>query len=528
MYPILPKTNGPVVAGEGRVAVPETFAVAYNGFDPLCTRAYFARTGSREAAEPVWITLGKETMEAEAYRLQVTSDGVTVAAATETGVIWALTTLFQLGMADGTVPVCTLSDAPKHGHRGLSFDCVRHFFPVDAVKNVIEQLALVKMNVLHWHLTDAEGWRVESKVFPKLHETSDQYYTQEQIRDIVDFAGERGVEIIPEIDMPGHSTAFLAAYPHLSCTGEEVHIGTPSTLILCAGKESTYEFLEKLLEEVCDLFPCNRFHIGGDEAVKSAWRNCPHCRKRMEEEGLENLEELQGWFTVRVQKMLRSHGKEMVCWNDVLKAKTRPQQMLPQYWTLQHAESMMEYYLTGGKFIYSEMFELYLDYPHSMNSLKKVYSCNPHIYNVDCTEAPGLVGLEACLWSEHIPTPEKLYKRLFPRCQALAENAWSRERDYEDFKARLKPILAYAQAQGITGVEESGWDPTGEEKIEDAIQYLKGMFGLVASATSGEAAGMLEEMGLSMDVIIQMMSLFFEQDEIPRVMAELKAMFTNG
>lgn len=528
MYPILPKPNGSVNMDARRIRIPEVFAVDYHDFDPMCASAYYARTGSKPADSPTWITLHKqETMDAEAYRLDVTEMGVTVTAATENGVIWALTTLFQLGVADGTVPVCTVEDAPKHGHRGLSFDCIRHFFPVSAVKTVIEQLSLVKMNVLHWHLTDSEGWRIESKVFPKLHGTSNEYYTQEEIRQIVAFAAERGVEIIPEIDMPGHSTAFLAAYPHLSCTGEEVKIGMPTLLILCAGKESTYEFLEMLLDEVCALFPSKRFHIGGDEAVKAAWKNCPHCRKRMEDEGLENVEELQGWFTVRVNEMLRARGKEMVCWNDVLKAKTRPEHILPQYWTMQHVQSMLEYFATGGKFVYSDMFELYLDYPHSMNSLKKVYTCKPHLYNVDCSEAPGLVGLEACLWSEHVYTPEQLYRRLFPRCQALAENAWSRELDYDDFKIRLKAVLDYARTQGVEGVAEDGWDPTGEAKIQEAVEYLKKMFGMVASVASGDASTMLEEMGLSMDTIIQMGSLFFEKDEIPTVMGVLQSMFAQ-
>lgn len=526
MFPIIPKPNGAVTCNENQISVPKAFTINCGEFERWCTDAYYTRTGSQIGGS-VWITLKKDpALAAEAYTLSVSEAGVTVTAATETGVVWALATLFQLGLKDGVLPCCTIADSPKQKHRGLMLDCVRHFFPVEAVKAVIEQLSLVKMNVLHWHLTDIEGWRIESKVFPRLHATSPDYYTHQQIREILEYARVRGVEIIPEIDMPGHSTAFLAAYPELSCTGEEVHIGQPTSLILCAGQERTYDFISKLLDEVCALFPSDRFHIGGDEAVKSAWKSCPHCQKKMAEEGLENVEELQGYFTVRLEQMLSQRGKQMVCWNDVLKAKHRPQNMLPQYWTMQHVQSMMEYFATGGEFIYSEMFEFYLDYPHSMNSLSKIYNCKPHIYNVDCSQAPGLVGSEVCLWSEHVYAPEQLYKRLFPRCQALAENAWSRDLDYADFQQRLTAFLPYLDNQGIAYVTADWWDPQGEAKLEDAFAYLQGMFGMISSTAGNADAGkMLEEMGLSTDTIIQMMSMFFTQEEMPIVMERMGAMF---
>ena len=323
------------------------------GFAPWCLEALEARlhraVRPAQAGERPWLRLVRdETLPAEGYRFRAEKDGVTVSAAAELGVVWALTTLAELAEAPEGLAPCEIEDAPRYGHRGLSLDCSRHFFPAEEVKKIIEQLARVKMNVLHWHLVDDQGWRIESHRFPLLHETSGAYYTQEQIREIVEFARVRGVEIIPEIDLPGHTTALLAAYPQYSCAGKPVELrqhGGIFDVILCAGKDETFAFLEELLGEICPLFPSPRFHIGGDEAPKTEWKKCPHCKARMESLGLTDYEDLQGWFTNRVTDILKKYGKRAICWNDTLEAKDPDTGNQVQFWTTQHEKPVPAFIL---------------------------------------------------------------------------------------------------------------------------------------------------------------------------------------
>ncbi|MDR0910858.1 MAG: family 20 glycosylhydrolase, partial [Spirochaetaceae bacterium] len=208
-------------------------------------------------------------------------------------------------------------------HRGFHLDCARHFYAVDEVKKIINEAAIAGANVFHWHLTDDQGWRIESKQFPKLQAINPEYYTQNDLKAVVDFADTKGVEVIPEIELPGHTRSLLVAYPEFSCTGESVELATKGGIydvILCPGKDSMFAFLEELLNEVCALFPGLRFHIGGDEAPKNKWHDCPDCRKRMEQEGLQDYEDLQGYFTNRVNAIIKKNGKKAICWNDSLVA----------------------------------------------------------------------------------------------------------------------------------------------------------------------------------------------------------------
>lgn len=479
MHTIIPNPNGTAALHENRIALPEALAVSFGDFAPWCAEAFLLRTGSTLTDGKAWITLKKDpALPKEGYRIQLSGMGIVIYAAEEIGIIWALTSLYLLLDDDRTLPVGTITDEPKYAYRGQSLDCARHFFSVDVVKKIIEQISLVKMNVLHWHLTDDQAWRIESKAFPKLHETSEQYYTVDDIRSVVEFARIRGVEIIPEIDLPGHTTGILAAYPEYSCFGETVNLAAAGgiyPIILCAGKESTFTLIETLLDEICPLFPGERFHIGGDEAPKSEWKKCPDCQKRMEEEGIASVEDLQGYFSIRVAEMLKKHGKKPVCWNDSLHASTLPEDTLIQYWTAQHLKQMMPYYEKGGPFVYSDMFDLYFDYPHSMTPLKRVYNCEPALGKTACGSAENLIGLESCLWAEHISEPELLFTRIFPRAYALAEAAWSADRDYEDFKRRLRPLTEKAAAAGVVGTPENWWDPKGKERRDEALSYMARM-----------------------------------------------------
>lgn len=523
MHTIIPNPNGPVVIRDNRIALPDSLCADPGPFAPWCLDAFLDRTGCTlyENGKP-WIILKKdETLSKEGYRIQISGAGIVLYAAAEIGIVWALTSVYHLLDADRTLPVCSLSDAPKYGYRGQSLDCARHFFPVDTVKNVIEQISLVKMNVLHWHLTDDQGWRIESRAFPKLQEMSEQYYTWEEIREIVEFARIRGVEIIPELDLPGHTTGILAAYPEYSCFGEAVRLATGGGIypvILCAGKEITFRLVETLLDEICPLFPAERFHIGGDEAPKSEWQKCPDCQKRMTDEGLATEEDLQGWFSVQIAETLKKHGKKPICWNDSLKAAFLPEDTLIQYWTAQHLKQMEPYFASGGKFIYSDMFDLYFDYPHSMIPLKRAYQVSPAIGRIHCAGAENLVGLESCLWAEHIVTPEQLYARIFPRAYAVAEATWSKKRNYRDFLHRLTPLAAKAAASGVQGTPSDGWDPKGKARREDAFAYLGRMFAAIPKEAMPEA----EDSGSGLSFLLGFATKFFKPQDIPYLLKLLK------
>lgn len=429
-----------------------------------------------------------ETLSNEEYHIDVNEEKIHISAKNEIGVVWAFTSLVQLMDKRKQVSAGTIDDMPKYEHRGLALDCVRHFFSIDEVKKVIEEISLVKMNRLHWILSNDQGFRIESKVFPKLYsEMGGEYYTQEQIKEVIEFAGIRGVQIIPEIDMPGHTSAILAAYPELSCSGKKVkipHEGGVYPVVLCPGKEETYDFVEKLIEEMATIFQGNLIHIGGDEAPDWEWMKCPCCQRKMKEEGFEDTRQLQGYFSERVKQMLAKRKKNVICWNDSLMASNfqwKPevdgefkQETKIQYWSVQYAKQSKEALNKGGSIIYSDMFELYLDYPSCMSSMEKIYLCKPEISG-EFYSAPesSIDGLEACLWTENVHTDQLLEERLFPRIFAVAENTWSSKQNYEDFKERLSCYIEQVEMRGIhcQSIEEA--NPQGKERADGIKEYTE-------------------------------------------------------
>ncbi|MGN0478075.1 MAG: beta-N-acetylhexosaminidase [Hominenteromicrobium sp.] len=480
MLQLIPAPSGPVQRRNGVCAVPESVCAQTGGFAPWCLEALGARlhrtVRSVSAGEKSWLRLVRDdALPAEGYRFCASADGVTVSAAAEQGVVWALTTLAELAEAPEGIPQCEFEDAPRYGHRGLSLDCSRHFFPAEEIKKIIEQMARVKLNVLHWHLVDDQGWRIESLKFPLLHEKSGAYYTQAEIREIVEFARVRGVEVVPEIDLPGHTTALIAAYPQYSCAGKPVELrqhGGIFEVILCAGKEETFAFLDELLGEICPLFSSPRFHIGGDEAPKTEWKKCPHCKARMEALGLTDFEDLQGYFTNRVAEILRKYGKRAICWNDTLEAKDPDTGNQVQFWTMQHEAPVPEFIGRGGQVIASDFRTLYFDYPHALSSLRKVYGYRPVIMRRNYAGHPNLIGLEACIWSEQIAEAAHLEEMLFPRLYAVAEIAWREAGRYADFEERVTVKVQQAAAQGVNCTPKSGWNPRGSARRQAGAQFL--------------------------------------------------------
>jgi len=471
-------------------------AVARGDFAHGPLEAFAQRAGvtSVEDGPPLLRLYRNAAFPAEAYRLRVTKErGIQIEAATEQGLCWALATLYTLidsgrpgvpakpaGFV-GWLPYCDITDRPRYAYRGILLDFVRHFFPVDTVKVFIDTLSLVKINTLHWHLTDDQGWRIESKRFPALHENcSPDFYTQEEIRDIVAFAAARGVQIVPEIDLPGHTTSILSVLPQLGCAGKTVRLGDAPgiySVLLCPGKEAVFDLLLPLLEEVAALFPAPLFHLGGDEAPKGEWLACPDCRRRMEQEGLASAEELQGWFTARLATHLRKLGKRPVCWNESLLSahlQREAPDLIAQYWAEMHTEGpARRFWESGGAMIFSDYLRVYLDQPHGSNPLKAVYAYAPGLpYHRPKQPLPAL-GMEACVWTEYIATPERLAQMAFPRAHALAEAAWTRpaRKDYADFRRRLDAWLARLPGIGFTPPALA--DPRGLARYRQRAAFMR-------------------------------------------------------
>lgn len=397
----------------------------------------------------------------ESYKLTVSPSCITVEGA-EKGLFYGVQSLKQLVveyLGDGIIkiPCCVIYDTPRYIHRGFMLDCCRHYFELDFVKKMIDLCSLQKLNIFHWHLTEDQGWRVQIDKYPLLTEIGSirkesrgdglpvkGFYTKSDIKEAVAYAKERYIDVIPEFDIPGHTMAAIAAYPCLSCEGAPVEVATTFGIkptIMCGGKESTYEFVENVIKEMAELFPYKYFHIGGDEAIKTKWRECPECQKKMRENGLENEEQLQAYFTDKVVTMLKSFGKTAICWNESVNSGILNPDCLMQYWKDgNHAERVKAEINNGRKAIMSKFTPLYLDYPHGMHPLRCVYRYNPVLKGLKEEAKTNIIGVESPLWSEYVPNPEKAEQMVFPRLLALADTAWSGNygKNFREFKNRLK------------------------------------------------------------------------------------------
>lgn len=406
---------------------------------------------------------------AESYFLHVTPDSVVIEAADSAGLFYAGNTLRSLhDTATGSIPCVEVRDTPRFRWRGFMQDVSRHFFSIDYLKRQIDAMASLKLNVLHLHLTDAAGWRVQIDRYPLLTSMAawrdgalwkdwwfgdrrylaegspgayGGYYTKEELKDLVKYASERHVTIVPEIEMPSHSDEVLAAYPELSCTGEPYK--HPD---FCIGKEETFEFLENVLTEIMDIFPSPYIHIGGDEASKQAWKECPACQARMKELGLENVDELQSYMIGRIGTFLESHGRIPVGWDEILQGGADSSAVVMAWRSvdegIKSARSGHRTVMSPGAFCY---FDTYQDDPSTLPTamggylpMSKVYGFNPVPEGLDTEAASNIIGVQANLWAEYIPEERHAELMIYPRLYALAEVAWSPEegKDYGDFRRR--------------------------------------------------------------------------------------------
>lgn len=448
--------------------------------------------GTVDPSEVGIVYLTDEKLSDEAYTISIQKSAITVTSKGEKGRFYADKTLGQL-LTQKQVPLCRIEDEPAFAYRGFMIDSVRHMQSIEEIKKYISAAAEFKFNIFHWHLTDDQGWRIESEVFPELMEKGawrdchgfgskdgrayGGYYTKAEIRDIIAFCKERYIEVIPEIDMPGHTTAIISTYPELSCRGEQVAVKTEGGIfrdILCAGNETVYDFCYRLLEEIAELFPCEYIHIGGDEAPKSRWVNCPKCQAKMKAEGLTDIEHLQGYFTNRITDFLESKGKKVIAWNETLNSTIAKNSITICDW-MDRDNKCLTYANNGGKVIAEDFYHYYLDYVYGVTPLKKTYGYKPLYDKLTEQGRKNIIGVEAPIWTEFVEDFDRMCYMCFPRLIAVGEAGWTKEenKDYESFKSRLELCDKILRDIGITMAAANEWDPGIRDRIKEKTKRIK-------------------------------------------------------
>ena len=445
----------------------------------------------------------------EGYLLEVTAAGVAIQAKTAQGAFYGMQTVMQLLPAEiesperikgiaWKMPVVTIKDEPRFKYRGQHLDVCRHFSDVDFIKKQLDILAMFKINTFHWHLTEDQAWRIEIKKYPKLTEISAMrvegeghtygpyFYTQEQIKEVVAYAKERFIEVIPEIELPGHGVAVLAAYPELSCTGgpfEVRNIWGISNDIYCAGNEETFRFFEDVIAEVAPLFESEYFHIGGDEAPKGRWKKCPKCQARIKAENLKGDEEhsveeyLQSYFVRRIEKVLTGHGKKMIGWDEILEGGLAPTATVMSWrgeaGGIAAGNMGHDVIMTPHTWLYLDGFQqdekLSPTGIGSFTPLAKTYSYDPIPEKLDENKRHHVIGVQANVWTEYMYTPELIEYYTYPRIIALSEIAWSAfdKKDYKDFERRLENQRARLDMHRITY-----FIPVPEDKNKPSCNFI--------------------------------------------------------
>ena len=465
---------------------------------------------------------------AEEYALNVNDKGVTVEASAFGGFFYAIQTLKQMlpaeiygnkkVHADWVLPCVNILDAPRFDYRGIHLDPCRHFWTIEETKRYIDIAATYKLNRLHWHLTEDQGWRMEIKKYPKLTEVGawrngtcigkdfdsndgiryGGFYTQEQMREIVAYAAERNITVIPEVDLPGHMVAALAAYPELGCTGGPYEVWTRwgvSEDVLCVGKEETFTFLEDVLTEVMDIFPSEYIHIGGDECPKVRWENCPLCQARIKELGLKahgNItaeQELQCYVTARIQKFLNDHGRKIIGWDEILEGNLAEGATVMSW---RGTQGGIEAAKRGFDVVMTPNSHMYIDYYQSQErdkeplcigglvTVPKLYSYEPYEGMEPGTE-DHILGVQANLWTEYVTSPEFLEYMLLPRMCALSEVQWCNadRKDYNRFDASLDhtfkmlDIMGYTYAKHVRGIIGLPGQEQPARSEEELKKYLE-------------------------------------------------------
>ena len=447
-------------------------------------------TTSAKVKNAITLRLNKKVQSKEGYVITVDKKGVVIEGATAAGVFYGVQTLrksipVDKSLTEVTLPAVMLKDAPRFGYRGVMLDCARHYFPVKFVKQFIDLIAMHNMNVFHWHLTDDQGWRIEVKKYPDLAKigsvrektvlghNSDVfddtpyggYYTQEEAREIVKYAADRFITVIPEIDMPGHMIAALAAYPDMGCTGGPYKVSPIWGImpdVLCLGNEKTYQFCEDVLSEMMDIFPSEYIHLGGDETPNVRWKECPKCKALMAKENL-TPGKLQGYFTNRIEKFVNSKGRRIIGWDEILDGDINQSATIMSWrGTAPGARGAK----MGHDVIMSPSSHVYFYYYQTRQGesqweeplliggnlpIERTYSLEPVPEGADAETASHIIGVQGNLWTEYIAGPSLAEYQVLPRMGALSEVQWrpQGQKDFENYKMRQTKMLKLYDAYGL-------------------------------------------------------------------------------
>lgn len=500
-YNVVPLPNSVTMTGDGSFELTTSTTVSYpEGNADMERNARFLSkyvndaTGMALSVVPgkakkgIRLVLDKKVSGEEAYTIQVDKKCVTIAGSTPKGVFYGVQTL-RKSLPVGAAPVVELpsvkiSDSPRFVHRGMMLDCSRHFFPLEFVKRYIDLIAMHNMNVFHWHLSDDQGWRIEIKKYPELTIKGSRrsgtvigyntalddsipyggYYTQEQAREIVEYARQRYVTVIPEIDMPGHMLAALATYPELGCTGGPYEVGHRWGIykdVLCVGNEKIYDFCEGVLDEIMQIFPSKLIHIGGDETPTEVWEKCPKCIKRAEDNNM-TVKQVQSYFTSRIEKYVNSRGRRIIGWDEILGGDISQSAVIQSWRDTKHGRIAAE---AGHDVIMSPTSHCYFDYSQAdeKNSkyeptlcggyipVEKVYAFEPCDENLSESSRPHILGVQANIWAEYLLYPNQVEYQALPRMAALAEVQWtSGKKDYQAFLKRLNRLVNFYDLYKLT------------------------------------------------------------------------------
>lgn len=471
------KRNAEFLAGYLKTATGKTFTVA-------------AGTQGKNA---IVLGLGAKSDQPESYQLKVNKDGVNITAPTEAGVFYGIQTLrksipLTVGAASISLPAVEINDNPRFGYRGVHFDVSRHFFNVEEAKAYIDMMVLHNMNRLHWHLTDDQGWRIEIKKYPKLTEIGSKrsetvighntgkydgkpyggFYTQAQAKEIVDYAAKRYITVVPEIDLPGHMQAALAAYPELGCTGgpyEVWKIWGVSDNVLCAGNDKTMKFIDDVMTEIMAIFPSKYIHVGGDECPKTQWEKCPKCQARIKELGLKGddkhskEERLQSYVINHAEKFLNSHGRQIIGWDEILEGGLAPNATVMSWrgeaGGIEAAKQHHDVIMTPNTYLYFDYYQTkdIKNEPMAIGGyvpIDRVYNYEPVPASLTPEQQKHIIGVQANHWSEYIPTFSQLQYMALPRWAALSEIQWTspEKKNYAGFLKRLSQLIKWYDASG--------------------------------------------------------------------------------
>ena len=445
----------------------------------------------------------------EEYELTITPHQIKIVASSDTGAFYAIQTLRQLAKLDThkgekeiVIPCLYIHDYPRFAYRGFMLDCSRHFSSVAMIKRQLDMMALLKLNRFHWHFTDDQGWRIEIKKYPKLAQVGSirekvalnlvgyyegkepydnheygrgKYYTQEEAKEIVEYAARLHITVVPEIEMPGHLVAAIASYPEISCKGEATSVWSRygvSKTIGCCGGEALYKFIYDIIDELVKIFPGPYFHIGGDEVPKDAWIACPKCQAKIKELGLKCENDLQGYFNNQVLAYLNKKGKTMVAWNEAIEASNLDGNTLIQYWIGKVSENgVLGWLEKGNNIVITSHDHLYMNHLYSQKDLPTFYSVDLETVGIDPKYENQIIGIEAPVWTEYIRNRRKMEFNLYPRLMAISEINWTKKdlKDYNDFEKRVIDFGPMLDAHDIIYPPKYIFNP--KNKIDAKIAY---------------------------------------------------------